>query len=73
MPKSAVCKDKAKKSMLQQWAEGKRNHPQAWTVKELTLLGTDKDQEVSNQTGRTLVAVAVKRRQLKIKPYKATK
>lgn len=67
-PKSNAWKAKHAERMRKEWAEGKRHHPQAWTNHEIDLLGTDTDEVVSAMIGRTVDAVAVKRRQLKIKP-----
>lgn len=61
-------KAKIGKSMSLQWAQGERAHPNAWTEEELALLGTDSDAAVAARIGRTQIAVAAKRRKLKIKP-----
>ena len=65
--KGKAWKAKMADSMRQQWAEGKRRHPQAWTDEELSLLGTDTDKVVAEKIERSVAAVAVKRRQMKIK------
>lgn len=67
-PKSKAWKDKMAESMRQQWAEGQRSVPNAWTPKEIALLGTDTDEAVASRIGRTEAAVGVKRRQLGIRP-----